>query len=118
MDYDQAAAAGQDALEYLQAAGRADQLIVEIRKAGGSQWGADWVRYVVGHPHEGSAPLDVPITLPKSTEMISAPEVFEADEAAQLFYGYYQTGEIPAQYTLRPVQGFTRDGTVIDLRRA
>lgn len=116
MDYDQAVDAGLDAQEYLQAAGRADQLTVELRKAGGQQWGAEWVRYVVGHPHSGPAPLDVEIVLPKSTEVISAPEVFDATEAARLFYDFYKTGAIPTEYTLRPVQAFTADGAVIDLR--
>lgn len=116
MDYRQAASAGLDGLEYIQAAGRSDAMTVEMRKPGGKQWGADWVRYVVGHPHDGDVPLDVPIKLPNSTEMISRPEVFDADEAAQLFYSYYKNGDIPPGYVLRPVEGFTRDGGTIDLR--
>ena len=116
MDYDQAVDAGSAALEYVQAAGRSDQLTVEIRKPGGTQWGAEWVRYVVGHPHDGNSPLDVPIVLPGGTELISAPEVFEAEEAARLLYDYYKSGDIPSAYTLRAVQGFTRAGTSIDLR--
>lgn len=119
MDYVEAVRAGLDALEYIQTAGRADALTVEIRKAGGSQWGVDWVRYVVGHPHSGAAePLDVPIVLPQSTEMIARHEVFGADEAADLFYSYYRDGDIPNSYTLRPVEGFTRTGANIDLRAA
>jgi hypothetical protein len=74
------------------------------------------VRYVIDHPHQGEAPLDVPIVLPSSTEMRSRHEIFEADEAAQLFYNYYKTGDIPSNYRLRPEQGFTRDGGNIDLR--
>jgi hypothetical protein len=115
MDNRQAVAAGLDR-EYIQAAGRADEMTVEICKPGGEQSGADWVRYVVGHPHVGDAPLDVPIVLPQSTEMRSRFEIFDADEAAQLFYSYYKTGDIPTSYALRPEQGFTRDGGNIDLR--
>jgi len=115
MDYDQSVVAGLNR-EYIQAAGRPDALTVEICKAGGSQWGGQWVRYVIGHPHEGDAPRDAPIVLPHSTEMRSKYEVFDADEAAQLFFTYYKTGDIPASYTLRPEQGFTRDGGNIDLR--
>jgi hypothetical protein len=115
MDYDQSVAAGRNR-EYVQAAGRGDALTVEICKAGGSQWGVDWVRYVIGHPHDSEAPLDVPIVLPRSTEMRSRHEIFESDEAAQLFYNYYKTGDIPFNYALRPEQGFTRDGGNIDLR--
>jgi hypothetical protein len=111
----QAVAAGLDR-EYIQAAGRADAMTVEICKPGGQQWGVDWVRYVIGHPDSEGAVLDVPIVLPQSTEMRSRAEIFEADEASQLFYSYYKTGDIPATYALRPEQGFTREGDNIDLR--
>src|SRR5256885_1768117 len=90
MNYDQARASSRDALEYIQAAGRADALTVEIRAAGGSEWGAEWVRYVVGRAHTGELPtLDVAIELPRNIELIARHEVFDADEAAGLFYGYY-----------------------------
>jgi hypothetical protein len=48
--------------------------------------------------------------------MVSAAEVFAADEAAELFISYYRTGDIPPGYVLRPVEGYTRDGGLIDLR--
>lgn len=51
--------------------------MLQIRKTGGEQWGADWVRYVIGHQHEETPVLDVPIELPRATEMIRRPEVFE-----------------------------------------
>lgn len=107
--------AGTSALEYLQAAGSAKAMTVEIRKPGGQQWGVDWVRYIVGHPHDGTPPHDVPITLPNTTEMRSQPEVFEAEEAAELFIAYYKTGDIPPGYALRPVEGYTTDGQYIGL---
>jgi hypothetical protein len=56
---------------------RADEMTVEICKPGGEQ-AAEWMRYVIGQPHEGNPPLDVLVKLPRSTEMISRPEVFEA----------------------------------------
>jgi len=115
MESDQARAAGLDR-EYIQAAGRSDAMTVEICKAGGAQWGVEWVRYVIGRPGEGDGALDVPIVLPTTTEMRSSAEVFEAAEAAQLFYSYYKTGDIPTTYVLRPEQGFNRDDTSIDLR--
>jgi hypothetical protein len=117
MNYDQARASRRDALEYIQAAGSADGLTVEIRTAGGSEWGADWVRYVVGHANSAELPtLDVAIELPHSTELIARHEVFGADEAADLFYGYYKVGGIPTSCTLRPVEGYASDGRSIDLR--
>jgi hypothetical protein len=103
---------------YIQAAGSAEAMTVEIRKPGGEQWGVDWVRYVVGRPHEGNVPLDVAIPLPKGDEVVSRYEVFDADEAGELFMSYHKTGDIPDGYTLRPVEGYTADDRVIDLRGA
>ena len=110
--------AGQQTTEYLQAAGSsAEAITVEIRKPGGRQWGVEWVRYVVGHAYDGAAPpIDVGIELPATTEMVSRSEVFEAEEAADLFISYYETGEIPAGYALRPVEGYTADGGLIKWR--
>lgn len=103
---------------YLQAAGRADEMTVEICKPGGQEWGAKWVLYAIGHPHDGTQPIDVPIHLPDGTEMISTPEVFTADEATQLFMSYYKTGDIPEGYTLRPLEAFRDNNTSVDLRNA
>lgn len=101
--------------QYIQAAGSAEAMTVEIRKPGGAQWGADWVRYVIGHPHEGTPPLDVAIPLPRGDQMISRPEVFDAEEAAKIFMSYHTTGDIPPGYVLRPVEGYTADHDLIDL---
>jgi hypothetical protein len=65
--YDEMQAAKKEPTEYLQVGGLPDAMTVEIRKPGGEQWGAKWVRYAVGHPHDGDPPLDVPINLPHST---------------------------------------------------
>jgi hypothetical protein len=104
--------------QYLQAAGRADAMMLDIRKAGGSQWGANWVRHVIGHPHPGGQPMDVAISMPRGDEMFSVAEVFGAEEAAQLFMSYHRTGDVPSGYALRPVEGYTADGGIIDLRDA
>ncbi len=96
--------------------GKCRGITVDIRKVGGSQWGAEWVRYVVGHPHTEPEPVEVAIALPHGPEMVSRSEVFTADEAADLFFTYYKTGDIPTTYALRPVEGFTKDGRNLDLR--
>jgi hypothetical protein len=59
------------------------------------------------HPRDDDAALDVAITLPRSTEMISRHKAFDADEAAELLYSSCKTGDIPGGYALRPVEGFT-----------
>jgi hypothetical protein len=101
--------------EYIQAAGDAQAMAVEIRKPGGEQWGATWVRYVVGHQHQRSPEPDTAIRLPQSDLMVCLTEVFDADEAAQLFMNYHKTGDIPPGYTMRPVEGYTANGELIAL---
>ena len=115
LSYDEMIAAGHDFTEYLQAAGSAQALTIEIRKPGGAQWGCRWVRYVVGHPHTGSLPLDVSIEMSGGTLHVSAAEVFQAEEAADLFLAYHQSGDIPATYSLRPVEGYGPDGSPVDI---
>lgn len=104
--------------QYIQAAGSADAMTVEVRKLGGEQWGAKWVRYTVGHQHAGDLPVDVAIPLPNGNQMISRAEVFDAEEAGLLFVAYHKTGDIPSGYVLRPVEGYAANGEVIDLRAA
>lgn len=116
MSYEKMRKANMGPTQYVQAAGTADKMAVEVRKPGGEQWGADFVRFGVGHPHDGVAPVDVPLLLPHGTEMISAPEVFGAEEAAEIFMAYYATGQIPDGYVLRPIEGYAADGELIDLR--
>jgi hypothetical protein len=48
--------------------------------------------------------------------MVSRYEVFDADEATELFYTYFNTGDIPGHYRLRPVDGYTESGAIFDLR--
>ena len=107
--------AGELSTEYIQVAGLPDAMTVEIRKPGGHEWGAGWVRYTIGHPHVGTEPADVPIRLAHGVKMISRSQVFDADEAAELFFAYYKTGDIPDGYELQPIEGYRTDGTVVDL---
>ncbi|AQT82701.1 hypothetical protein B1R94_10210 [Mycolicibacterium litorale] len=113
--YDDMLASGEEFTEYLQAGGSADALTIELRKAGGAEVGCEWVRYVVGHPHIESLPLDTEITLGTSTLYVNAAEVFDAEEAADIFLSYHQSGAIPETYSLRPVEGYRRDGSRVDL---
>jgi hypothetical protein len=107
--------AGELSTEYIQAAGLPFTMTVEIRKPGGEQWGATWVRYTVGHPRTGTEPLDVPIQLAHGVKMISRSQVFAADETAELFFTYYKIGDIPGGYDLQPIEGYRADGTVVNV---
>lgn len=100
---------------YIQAAGVPNTMTLEIRKPGGQQWGVDWVRYTVGHPRSGTEPLDLPIQLAHGVKVISRSQVFGADEAAELFFSYYETGDIPGRYELQPIEGYRGDGTTVEL---
>ncbi|ORV01584.1 hypothetical protein AWB94_25930 [Mycolicibacterium canariasense] len=105
-----------EATAFIQAGGSADCMTIEIRQPGGHEWGVESVWSVVGHASADRQERDVPIKLPRSTQMISEAEVFDADEAADLFFQYYKTGQLPAGYALRPLQGWKADGTPVDLR--
>lgn len=107
-----------DTPEYIQAGGRTDKLMLDIRKPGGEHWGADWVRYIIGHEHSGNPAIDVAIELPRGPEFVSGCELFEAEEAGEIFYTYYKTNDIPHGFALRAVEGYTADGQNIDLRGA
>ncbi|MCP9274390.1 hypothetical protein [Mycolicibacterium arenosum] len=58
---------GQATEQFLQAAGRSDAMTVEIRKLAAGQSRVGWVRYTVGHEHDGTLPLDVAIPLPTTS---------------------------------------------------
>lgn len=115
VDYENRADA--DDTQFLQAAGSDPHtIIMDIRKPGGQQWGVDFVRYAIGHPHEGVEPLDTPVTLPGGVHNVGRSEIFNADEATELFWAYYTTGDIPSGYSLRPIDGYTTQGAIYDLR--
>lgn len=95
---------------YLQAAGTAQSMVVEICQPGGADIGAVSVRSVIGHRHTGRAERDIEIALPRGTEMVTRYEVFTAEEAAELFETFYRTDTIGHGYTLRPAEGYTAEG--------
>jgi hypothetical protein len=103
----------QAAVRYLQAAGTAEAMTVEIRRPGGREWGAVSVRSVIGRPHFEPAALTVAVELPRSTQMVSTYETFGAEEAAALFDHFYRTDDIPAHYALRPVESWGADGAYL-----
>lgn len=87
--------------EYLQSAGSAEALTVEVRVLDD-----DGVahQYVVGK--EGGEPQGEPTQVirwddGRHSTTVYPHEVFTADEAADVFYAYFLTDEVPATYTLR-----------------
>lgn len=87
--------------EYVQAAGSADGMTVEVRRLGepGRR------HYVVGRAGRDTSEPAVEVVVPWNgceTGVYSS-EVFSAAEAAEVFVGYYDTGEVPAAFRLRPL---------------
>lgn len=107
----------EQASEFIQAAGRADAMTLEIRKPGGEQWGVTSVWGVIGHPASQPEPLDNAIETPHGSQMATALEIFDAVEAADVLYDYYTSGSISDHYAVRPIGGWTAAGEYFDLRQ-
>ena len=83
---------------FIQAAGSADQMTVEVRLAGPD---GESHLYAVGRaePVDGTTTL-IPISQTRAVRVFSN-EVFTADEAAVIFYTYYLTDAVAQPYILR-----------------
>jgi hypothetical protein len=90
-----------DATEYMQCAGSADRMTVEVRRLKGKKF----EHFVVGRaPNNGGNPEKRETIHWESVETVVAPnEVFSSAEAAELFRSYYRTGWVPSSYVLRPL---------------
>lgn len=87
--------------EYLQCAGSAEAMTIEVRivddKGEGHQ-------YVVGKPVEtviGAPTVVIPRDNGTHSNTVYPHEVFTAGEAADIFYAYFLTDRVPEQYQLR-----------------
>lgn len=87
--------------EYVQSAGTAQVMTVEVRvlDANGAAH-----QYVIGKP--GDRPAGAPTEVihwedGRHSTTVYPNEMFTADEAADVFYVYFQTDEVPESYTLR-----------------
>ncbi|WP_199399181.1 hypothetical protein [Zhihengliuella sp. ISTPL4] len=83
---------------FIQAAGSADQMTVEVRLPGPD---GESHLYTVGRaePVDGTTTL-IPISQTRAVRVFSN-EVFTADEAAVIFYTYYLTDAVAQPYVLR-----------------
>uniref|UniRef100_UPI00261400D6 hypothetical protein n=1 Tax=Microbacterium sp. TaxID=51671 RepID=UPI00261400D6 len=87
--------------EYLQSAGSADALTIEVRVLGDD---GEPHQYVVGKP--GEKPTGAPSEVirwddGRHSTTVYPNEVFTADEAAEVFYAYFLTDEVAEPYVLR-----------------
>ena len=87
--------------EYLQCAGSAEAMTIEVRIVNDGGTGH---QYVVGRPAEsvlGAPTVVIPRDNGKHSDTVYPHEVFTADEAADIFYAYFLTDQVPEQYQLR-----------------
>lgn len=101
-------------LRYIQCAGSADRMTVEVCLPGQSEQGFVAIQSVVGRPISVPQPIDQTIDLPSVEVTVAAREVFDAAAAAELFDAFFLTDDIPPGYVLRPLGGFTADGERVD----
>lgn len=84
--------------EYIQSAGAADAMCVEVRRV---EDDGQLHHYVVGRPGDDAADTDVEIKFGENTLRMRQSEVFGADEAAPIYLEYFQSRSIPGEYELR-----------------
>jgi hypothetical protein len=83
--------------QYLQAGGTAERMGVELRRAEDGQLRF----YVVGRAHDLDEPLSEILDVQNAHEPRHSSELFDADEAARIFFHYFQYRTVPDGYTLR-----------------
>jgi hypothetical protein len=89
-----------DATEYLQAAGDAKRLTVEMRRLVGETF----EQLVVGRAPSGNDERQrVTVRWSDFEVVVRGNETFDAVEAARIFTAYYETHDIPPGSTLRQI---------------
>lgn len=84
--------------EYIQSAGSAGALTIEIRRR---EQDGEFHQYVVGHRGSDALSDDVELKVGEHSVRVRPSEVFAADEAADIFYQYFQTRTVIGSYALR-----------------
>lgn len=85
---------------YLQCAGTSDAMTIECHKVDDD--GQDR-HYIVGRGGDHSDPptVTIPYFGGRASATVYPDEVFALDEATDIFFHYYETGEVPDRYRLR-----------------
>jgi len=86
-----------DAEEFLQSAGTAEAMTIEIRRLDGD---GEYRLYAVGRAEDADVDA-VEVEWDGNRQTVPANEVFAADEAAGIYWYYYQHHAIPPEYTTR-----------------
>jgi hypothetical protein len=94
---------GVEPLTFVQCAGSADALTVELREPGESCGG--YVLSTLGRTSDETGPRDVAIDWRGNTKHVHHNERWSSDEAADLFLTYWRNGRtLPPGLTKRPVE--------------
>src|SRR5260370_36566538 len=89
---------GRDANEYIQCAGSAERMTVEVRRLAGGTY----EHFVVGRgPNGENHGIEETIDWDGVKTLVAPNADFSAEEAAELFHSYYRTGSVPSGYVLR-----------------
>ena len=84
--------------EYMQSAGSADAMTIEVKRREGD---GELRHYVIGRPGDDADAPDVEVRYGSHALSVRPTEVFDADEAARVYYEYFQTRTVPDTYVLR-----------------
>ncbi|TIC86714.1 hypothetical protein E8D34_10720 [Nocardioides sp. GY 10113] len=84
--------------DYLQCAGTAGAMVIEVRRleADGRHH-----QYALGRPTSATSAPSVEVDLGGVSLMVSANEVFDADEAVRIFLHYFESRSVPDTCALR-----------------
>ena len=82
---------------FMQSAGSADAMTIEIKR---KEADGEYHQYAVGRPRDATA-RTVEISFVGNTLTVPSSEVFDAAQAADIYYTYFQTRDIPHDLTLR-----------------
>lgn len=85
----------------------------QLRRPGGTPWDCHRVHYV-GRPHESALPLGVKVPMPWRVLRVWVAEVFDAEEAADLFVSITGSVTCPTATCCARWQVLPADGTAIE----
>ena len=87
-----------DGLEYLQSAGTADGMTIELRRL---EDDGQYHQYAIGKRGSEGQSLDREVKYDEYVLHVRPGEVFTADEATPIYYAYFQGRTIPDDLVLR-----------------
>ncbi len=91
---------GEYEAEYLQSAGKADAMVVEVRRL---ESDGRYRQYALGRPTPARREPEVEIKWEQHSMTVPANEAFDAGEATRIYLHYFQHRSVPDTYVLREV---------------